>query len=273
MSAFYIYLLLATIDEPKVTVVSLPPSPPVEEELLIKRKLTKQERRKKKAQLRSLMKKVAKPKRVRKATKLKKVLDDTDSIRTKYELVFESYLKLLGQPYLINQVFCFTCGNFYHYGEQQSCPKKCQVCQINFYRTGRKFDDDSGHLSRPDFILDFNNDEARLQYRKDVQYHRLDNIKLYQSEYLKKIGVVRIDGSIHDKKRQKIKDYWQYMSFKEKGVKVFIIQNDDIDRMLADNGKELLEHCHLIGNCCIDEADYLKYCQNKDFLERVNKPF
>ena len=270
-------MLATTVDEPKVTTtaVSLPPPPPVEEELLIKRKLTKQERRKKKAQLRSLMKKVAKPKRVRKATKLKKVLEDTDSIRTKYELVFESYLKLLGQPYLINQVFCFTCGNFYYYGEQQSCPKKCQVCQINFYRTGRKFDDDSGHLSRPDFILDFNNDEARLQYRKDVQYHRLDNIKLYQSEYLKKIGVIRLDGSIHDKHKQMIKDYWQLQGFKEKGVKVFIVRNEEIDDLLAikDNGKSLLVLCKDIGDAIIDESLYNIYIQNKDFIERTKRPF
>lgn len=247
------------------------------EEFLLKRQQQKQTKkafkRKRKQGLKQLMRRVN-PKTSSKKKGSTGVMNGPHSIRTRYELLYESYSKLLGQPYIINSVFCFTCNNYYYYGDNLSMPKRCQVCNVDFCKAD-KDTHEKGHLARPDFIIDFNNDEARLQYKKDVQYHRLDNIKLYQSEYLKKVGIVRIDGGIHSKKRVMIRDYWQYMDFTDRGIKVFIVLNDDLDELLAkkDNGKSLLELCKSIGDAILDEQKYLEYSKGPEFLSRIRKPF
>lgn len=266
----------ATLAEEVVTLHStfaIPSGLTGNEELLLKRQTqTKESKRKKKQYLKKLMHRVNPVPKSRKSKK--GVMNGPQSIRTRYELLYESYCKLLGQPYIINSVFCFTCNNYYYYGDNLSMPKRCQVCNVDFCKADRDTHE-KGHLARPDFIIDFNNDEARLQYKKDVQYHRLDNIKLYQDEYLKKVGIVRIDGGIHNKKRVMIRDYWQYMDFKTRGIKVFIVQNDDLDELLSkkDNGKSILELCKSIGDAILDEQKYLEYSKGPEYLSRIRKPF
>lgn len=213
-----------------------------------------------------------KPKKKNKRSKhiVEKISGNGGSTRTRYERIYESYCKLLGQPYIIDSIFCFFCNNFYYYGDIAALPKRCRVCLNDFHLP---ISEKKGCAARPDFIIDFNNPEARQQYNHDTHHRMMQNISLYREEYMKKVGIVRIDGTVHNTHTQAVKDYWQVENFKNAGVKVFIVTNDDIDRMLQNNGKELLEHAHMIGDCIIHEDDYIKYCQNKDYLERTKRPF
>ena len=134
------------------------------EEILLKRqKQVKAARRKKKQYLKKLMRRVN-PKASKKS-KTSVMSAPHQSIRTRYELLYESYLKLLGQPYIINSVFCFNCNNYFYYGDNLAMPKRCQVCHIDFCKPD-KITHEKGHLARPDIILDYNPIEKRLQYKK-----------------------------------------------------------------------------------------------------------
>lgn len=239
------------------------------------KKINKLERRKKKMALERYMKHIYRKKKTKKGTK--EMVCPT-SVRTHHEEIFESYLKLLGQPYLINQIFCFGCKNFFQYNDNISPPRKCQVCSCGFTIAGlynKKKTKEVNHIARPDFILDFNSEEIKARYKHDTQHRSTEKIKEYQQEYAKKVGVVRIDGSIHQKKSQRIKDYWQYQSFKEAGIKVFIVQNFDIDELLSvnDNGRALLRLCKYIGDCILSEEMYREYEKTGDFVERTCNPF
>lgn len=251
------------------------------------KKINKLERRKKKLALERYMKRIYRKKRTSSSASKKKkypggggeMISPGTSIRTHHEEIFESYLKLLGQPYLINQIFCFGCNNFYTYGDCLVPPKKCQVCNGVFHihsvikrihTTSR-----SNHIARPDFILDFNSDEMRIKYKHDTHHHQAQKIQDYRDEYMKKVSIIRIDGSIHQKKTQRIKDYHQYNSFRDAGVKVFIVQNIDIDDLLSinDNGRSMLKLCKYIGDATIDDKLYEEYCKGGDFKERISRPF
>jgi len=59
-----------------------------------------------------------------------------------------------------------------------------------------------GMFARPDFLLLGNND---------------------------RIGIVRVDGAIHDNRKHIISDAWQVKRFHECGVRVFIVRNEHID--------------------------------------------
>ena len=43
------------------------------------------------------------------------------------------------------------------------------------------------------------------------------------------IGIVRVDGAIHDNKKHIISDAWQVRHFHEWNVKVFVVRNEHID--------------------------------------------
>lgn len=256
-------------------------SKPTLKERQYNKKINKLERRKKKLALERYMKRIYRKKRITRTKKGKgEMISPSTSIRTHHEEIFESYLKLLGQPYLINQIFCFGCNNFYTYGDHLMPPKKCQVCNGIFHihsvikrihTTSR-----SNHIARPDFILDFNTEEMRARYKHDTHHHQAQKIEEgYRAEYMKKVSIIRIDGSIHQKKTQRIKDYHQYNSFRDAGVKVFIVQNIDIDDLLSinDNGRSMLKLCKYIGDATIDDKLYAEYCKGGDFKERISRPF
>ena len=240
-------------------------------------------RKERRARLKKLMKKVAKPKRKKfTPTKFKATVDE-NSIRTRYEEIYESYCRLLGQPYVINAVWCFTCNNYWIYNSSSTnMPKKCKICGIYFYSPGikqvAKITDDNpqlGHFCRPDFILDFNTGDMKSHYQYHTARRKLDMLEKYHDEYVAKLGIIRIDGGQHDTFHQQKKDYKQYMNFKDSGIKVFIIRNEDIDSFLdlKDNGDSLLRHCKFIGDCVLDDNKYKIYCKDKDFQERTKKPF
>lgn len=230
-------------------------------------------KKKRKQELRKTIKKTIRKRNSFKKNKFKAVIDGT--LRTQYENIYESHLKLLGIPYHINTIFCFTCNNFYDYADVSNLPRKCMVCQVEFWRPdGKGNNENKGMLCRPDIIIDWNTDETKSMYRKHRQHHNLEDIKRYQADYLKKIGILRVDGGIHEKRRVKMRDYHQYQDFKERHIKVFIITNDDIDMLLdkQDNGASLLKHCHLVSGAVLDDALYHEYCQDKDFKYRTSRP-
>ena len=212
------------------------------------------------------------PKKKKQQNKRSKNIVQQGNIRTIYELKFESYLKLLDIPYFVDCVFCFKCYNFYYFGNNDYIPKSCMVCREKFYDPIEKI----AYFARPDFIFDFNSDDDRLHYRYDTQHHRMNSIDTYKESYFKKIGIVRIDGGVHDKHNVKVKDYRHYQWLCDRNIKLFVVKNDLIDELLTarkDNGKAMLELCHMIGNAVIDQEKYTDYCNNdKDFQESTRKP-
>lgn len=239
------------------------------------RKITKSKR---KQALRRKMKGVIKPKR-RKFIKTRfKAVQNKDSVRTYYEEIWESYLRLLAQPFVINVVWCFTCNNYYDFtSKRDAMPKRCKICGVEFYSPETKDKKKTlGYFCRPDFIMDFNKDTLRNHYRHHTTKKDLELLKGYHDEYIKNLGIVRIDGGNHDTYSQQKKDYKQYTNFKDSGIKVFIIRNEDIDNMLEEtpNGDSLLKKAKFIGDCVIDDMLYENvYCRDKDFQERTKKPF
>ena len=124
-------------------------------------------------------------------------------------------------------------------------PKKCKICGIHFYSPGLKTVNNPqlGYFCRPDFILDFNTPEMRNHYEHHTARRKMEMLNRYHDEYVKKLGIIRVDGGMHDKFHQQKKDYKQYMNFKDSDIKVFIIRNEDIDSLLdlKDNGDSLLQ--------------------------------
>lgn len=168
------------------------------------------------------------------------------AIRTKYEYLLESFLREAGLPFFVNQVFCFKCNKFFPY-EHRDIPEHCYYCEINFKRSSNG---DKGHLSRPDFILNLNEENTPTDY--------------------KKIGIIRVDGAVHrEKKATRISDYWILQSFKERGIKVFIIENEVL---LKKTVAELRDLCNEIKLMMEDEDLYTKYTESKSYQELVFCP-
>lgn len=238
------------------------------------RKIIKQRR---KASLKKKIARISNKKKRYQRTKFKAV-QNPDSVRTYYEEIWESYLRLLAQPYVINTLWCFSCNNYYDFTSKRDVmPKKCRVCGVEFYSPESKHKNKTlGYFCRPDFILDFNTQEDRNHYRHHTYIKNKALLDQYHDKYTKNLGIVRIDGGQHTAYSQQKKDYKQYRNFVEGGIKVFIVTNEDIDNMLIanPNGDSLLRHAKFIADCVNDDSYYLNtYCKDKDFQERTKKPF
>lgn len=158
-------------------------------------------------------------------------------IRTKYEYMAQGFLIEAGIPFLINQVFCFSCNKFYPF-ESREMPDKCAFCKISFKGI------DKGCISRPDYILDFNID------------NKID---------LKKIGILRIDGAVHERiKATRISDYYIWQAFKDRGIKVFILKNETFLELTV---KELRDMFAGIKVCMLSNDAYDRYTRSKEFEE------
>lgn len=162
-------------------------------------------------------------------------------VRTKCEFLLEGFLREAKIPYLINQVFCFECDRFYTY-ESMDMPKRCHYCSVNFIK--ENIYGERGHLSRPDFLLDYDGK--------------------------KKLGIIRVDGKVHDKiKATRIRDYHILNSFKERGIKIFIVKNE---MLLKRTVKEIREFVIDIDEMMKDDSLYSKYEKSKGFKELVYCP-
>jgi hypothetical protein len=169
------------------------------------------------------------------------------AIRTKYEYMAESFLKEAGIPYHINQVFCFTCDKFYSF-ESREMPSQCALCKISFKGI------EKGCISRPDFILDFSDFDSSVQIRNKRS----------------RIGILRIDGAVHDRiKATRISDYHILQSFKERGIKVFIIKNEELAEKTIKEIREMFSNIKLMME---DDNLYDKYINSKEYKSKTFCP-
>ena len=116
-----------------------------------------------------------------------------EAIRTDYEVLFQKGLDQLQVKYQINKIYCFKCQKVFNW-TRSAMPEKCGI--------GRHQWTEPGQFARPDFLIYSNDDEP--------------------------VGVVRIDGPVHDRVRQKAKDKFQVKSFLDSGIKVFIVRNEHL---------------------------------------------
>ena len=167
------------------------------------------------------------------------------AVRTKFEYLLQGFLEEASVPYLVNQVFCFSCDNFFPY-ENKDVPEHCPYCHVNFKG------DIKGHLSRPDFII--------MSWGNEPDYYPLRGVTPP-----KHIGIIRVDGAVHQaKKSTRISDYHILQAFKEREIKVFIIPND---MLLEKSVKELREFVQEIKLMMSDMDLYEKYTQSKSYEE------
>lgn len=68
--------------------------------------------------------------------------------------------------------------------------------------------DGPGQFARPDFLIYDNN----VDWEQDIDAQPL--------------AVIRVDGPVHDKRKQKQKDKIQAQEFLDRGIKVFVVRNE-----------------------------------------------
>lgn len=164
-----------------------------------------------------------------------------DYIRTDFEKLFEIGLQRQNIKYRIGCCYCFTCHKVFNWTRSEA-PEKCPI--------GRHDWTEPGQFARPDFLI----------YIDD-----------------KLLACVRIDGPVHDKKTQRIKDRFQAQSFLDDGIKVFVIRNEWLlgaQHIIYKKSKKWLpiqfpnwvyESMALnIWLCCLDNTMYRKYLSDKE---------
>jgi hypothetical protein len=106
--------------------------------------------------------------------------------------MMERAFNKLNIPYLVNHIFCFACNRYYKWGHRMN-PDRCPYGEHPWTELGQ--------FARPDFLL--------------LGKERL--------------GVVRVDGAIHDNKKHIISDAHQVKRFYEARIPVFIVRNEHLD--------------------------------------------
>lgn len=94
-----------------------------------------------------------------------------------------------------------------------------------------------GEFARPDFLLIGDNDQ---------------------------LGIVRVDGPIHDNKKHIVSDMWQVRRFHECNVKVFIVRNEHID------GFELSKRSKRKTTFPVRVPDYMHMAIAQFFYDALN---
>lgn len=163
-------------------------------------------------------------------------------IRTDYEKLFQRGLDILKIPYRIGCCYCFKCKKVFNWTRSEA-PEVCGV--------GRHKWTEPGQFARPDFLL----------YVDDTR----------------PIACIRIDGPVHDKRVQRVKDRFQAQSFLDQGIKVFLIRNEWLlgsQHIITKKTKKwvptqmpdwiYMSYAQMIWLCCIDEAMYRQYLSDKD---------
>lgn len=88
------------------------------------------------------------------------------------------------------------------------------------------------------------------------------------------VGIIRIDGGVHKKKRINNKDFWQTQSFFECKVRVFIVKNEDINPHRPDYQPTYQAHAlALLFKKLLDEPELYDtiYLNSKSFKEHHRK--
>ena len=136
-----------------------------------------------------------------------------EAIRTKQEKTLEIAFKRLEIPYLINQIYCFECGNYFEW----VLHKLPELCPIGRHRMDGAY----GKIAVPDFIL--------IKKRHELGPVPKNSNEIRQTSTYEELGIIRVDGPIHEKKRIEIRDKFQTQNFLKRGIKVFVVDNSEID--------------------------------------------
>lgn len=164
-----------------------------------------------------------------------------DYIRTDFEKLFEIGLKNQNIQYRIGTCYCFSCDKVFNWTRSEA-PEKCPI--------GRHEWTEIGQFARPDFLI----------YYVD-----------------KPVACVRIDGPVHDKRRQIMKDRFQAQSFLDRDIKVFVIRNEWLLGAQHIIGKKVKKWVPIqfpdwvyesmvvyIWMCIIDNTMYRQYLSDKE---------
>lgn len=121
---------------------------------------------------------------------------------------------------------------------------------------GRHAWTESGMFARPDFLI----------------YNGSDYFDGKQP-----VAVVRIDGPVHDKRAQRIKDRFQAQNFLDVGIKVFIFRNEWLlgaEHIVTKKQKKWIPiqfpdfiytaMALVVVICCRDDEAYRKYLSDKE---------
>lgn len=136
---------------------------------------------------------------------------------------------MVGAKYLINQTYCFTCGKYFTW-DNFTCPTNCLRC-------GHLFE--KGDFCRPDFILEW--------------------------PKKKRVGVVMVNGGIHDRNRVRKRDKAIIRDLLDRKVRVFVVLNEEIDKVVKEKSVELVAD---IWSCMKSDSMYAKYIKGGDYQER-----
>ena len=113
--------------------------------------------------------------------------------RTYFERLMCQALTDLKIEFSIFQLWCFHCRDSFLW-EKYEFPPQCAIGKHKFV---------DKQVARPDIIISSMDKKTK--------------------------GVIRIDGPVHQKRKVKNKDFWQTKMFIEQGVRVFIVENSDIN--------------------------------------------
>jgi hypothetical protein len=157
--------------------------------------------------------------------------------RTPSEEYLEEAFRFLEIPYEIFQVFCFRCCSHFSWSISD-CPK----CFIGKHQLGK------GEFARPDFIIRNGN----------------------------QLGIVFVNGSIHQKKRIHKRDLAQIKEYMRNKIKVFVVENDELDEMSDWSVKRWtripwrnVASAQLIWDCMRSDELYKKFLSLKDISSRL----
>ena len=165
-------------------------------------------------------------------------------IRTDYERLFQRGLDSLKVKYRIGIIYCFKCRKTFTWTRSEA-PEQCN---IGFHKWT-----EPGQYARPDFLI----------------YNDLDEKQ--------PIACVRIDGPVHDKRRQIMKDRFQAHNFLDSNIKVFIFRNEWLLGAQHIVGKKLKKWIPIqmpdfvytalalvVVLCSRDDVAYKRYLEDKE---------
>lgn len=162
-------------------------------------------------------------------------------IPTKSELLLRTAFEEIKVPVLTDQVYCFLCDNHFSWVSDKSLPSFCNVC-------GRYWN--KGEVAYPDMVIRwyFMGLTGGLQTRQ---------------------GIIRVDGGVHQKRRQANHDYWQVKDFRQRGWRVFIILNEELSKKEPEKNKEI---AHKISDMMSwSDEKYQAWFDSPEMQERVRK--
>lgn len=179
-------------------------------------------------------------------------------VPTKAELAVREELEKYDLNPLYDRVYCFKCSDYFLW--QNKFPP--EYCVIDGDDLGK------GEYCRPDIMLE----------RWIIEQDWVD----------RRLAVIYVNGKIHGKRRQNMRDWNQIQELLNRNIQVYVILNEDIIDGKAKTDKKSKEGkatkakiktearratVKRIRDCFNDDsgAKYEEYKRGKEFQERVRK--